>query len=134
MAVLAPMPRATVRTAMIVKPGDFTSIRRPKRRSCKIVPIFSSSAPDRCEIQSEALASLLRSLWFLFRRRELRVVHQHVVFHVFHIQGLAISRGPVIDLEWHADAVHRAIVGIIDLDLKAAENRLIANRAPEEQA
>src|SRR5690348_16003165 len=112
MAVLAPMPSARVSTAMIVKPGDFTSIRRPKRRSCKIVPIFSSSAPECCEIQREALASLLRSLWLLFRRGELRVVHRHVVFHVLHIQGLAISRGPIIDFERDTDAVHGAIVEI----------------------
>src|ERR1700680_3825670 len=40
MAVLAPMPSARVRTATRVKPGFFTSMRRPKRRSCQSVPIF----------------------------------------------------------------------------------------------
>ena len=33
MAVLAPMPRARVRTAAAVKPGDFRSMRKAKRRS-----------------------------------------------------------------------------------------------------
>src|SRR5262249_61653038 len=33
-AVLAPMPRAKVRTAMELKPGFFASIRAPKRMSC----------------------------------------------------------------------------------------------------
>jgi hypothetical protein len=33
-AVLAPMPRARVRTATRVKPGLLVSIRAPKRTSC----------------------------------------------------------------------------------------------------
>ena len=33
MAVLAPMPRASVKAAIKVKPGDFISWRKAKRRS-----------------------------------------------------------------------------------------------------
>jgi hypothetical protein len=38
-AVFAPMPRARVSTATVVKPGDFASIRNPCRKSCQRVCI-----------------------------------------------------------------------------------------------
>src|SRR5262245_16809058 len=41
-AVFAPMPRASVRTAVAVKPGFFINIRAPKRRSCQSVCISNS--------------------------------------------------------------------------------------------
>src|SRR5437879_8605352 len=34
-AVFAPMPRARVRTATVVNPGDLLSMRTAKRRSCQ---------------------------------------------------------------------------------------------------
>src|SRR6266446_5044121 len=34
-AVVAPMPKAMVSTAIAVKPGDFRNMRTPKRRSCQ---------------------------------------------------------------------------------------------------
>src|SRR5262249_26774100 len=42
-AVLAPMPNASVITATRVNPGFFSSIRKPKRRSCQSICIISSS-------------------------------------------------------------------------------------------
>src|SRR5215510_13907850 len=41
-AVLAPMPKASVSVATSENDGFFASIRRPKRRSCKNVFIISS--------------------------------------------------------------------------------------------
>src|ERR1700687_1638904 len=39
-AVLAPMPRASVKTATAVNPGIFASIRKAYRMSCQSVPIL----------------------------------------------------------------------------------------------
>src|SRR5437879_5764983 len=39
-AVLAPMPRASVKTATAVKPGFFASIRKAYRKSCQSVPML----------------------------------------------------------------------------------------------
>jgi hypothetical protein len=43
-AVLAPMPKASVNTAITVKLGFFQSICKPYRKSCQKVFIFPSSA------------------------------------------------------------------------------------------
>src|ERR1700722_4313081 len=40
MAVVAPMPRARHNTATAVKPLFFTSTRKPKRKFCRIVPMW----------------------------------------------------------------------------------------------
>jgi hypothetical protein len=39
------MPSASVSTATAVKPGFLANIRRPYRKSCRSVPIASSSYP-----------------------------------------------------------------------------------------
>jgi hypothetical protein len=41
MAVFAPMPSASVNTAMTVNPGRFNSMRKPKRMSCHRIVIGS---------------------------------------------------------------------------------------------
>src|SRR5713101_3488904 len=46
MELLAPIPKANVRTATTVKPGLFASVRQPYRKSCKNP--FIRSPPD-CE-------------------------------------------------------------------------------------
>ena len=46
MVVLAPMPRASVSTATIEKPGDFRSVRAAKRKSCQHVSTTNSHPAD----------------------------------------------------------------------------------------
>jgi hypothetical protein len=43
MAVLTPMPKASVKTAIKVKPGFFVNIRTQKRKSCNSVRIIPPS-------------------------------------------------------------------------------------------
>src|SRR2546427_3496638 len=45
--VLAPMPRASVRTATAVNPGDLRSMRVEKRKSCHDVSTKDSQRPER---------------------------------------------------------------------------------------
>src|SRR5215469_15563718 len=47
MAVLAPMRKVKVTTAIPVNPGDLRNVRMPKRKSCQHVSTNDSQAPER---------------------------------------------------------------------------------------
>src|SRR5262245_52061809 len=56
MAVFAPMPNASIKTAIKVNPGCFSNIRAPKRRSCH--QVSSEANPHIVRISSFAKATL----------------------------------------------------------------------------
>src|SRR5207244_8735064 len=58
-AVLAPIPRASVKTAIRVKPGFFASMRNANRKSCQRFAIPSSlrTNPPRSEEHTSELQS-----------------------------------------------------------------------------
>src|SRR5215472_6338618 len=62
MAVLAPMPRASVSTTTVVKPRDLASIRNPLRTSCQnvcITTLQDSLSREQLARRNASLLSLL---------------------------------------------------------------------------
>src|SRR5487761_803821 len=64
-AVLAPMPSASVSTATAVKPGDLRNMRTPYRRSCDRVSI--TLHPHWSRLRSRSKSVLPNSRWAAFR-------------------------------------------------------------------
>ena len=85
MALLAPMPRASVRTATAVKPGDLRSMRKAKQRSCQHVSTKDSQPAERTS--SLVISRLPRS------RRTARSAALRLMPRVI-LSWAAISRNP----------------------------------------
>src|SRR5437667_10817312 len=85
MAVLAPMPSASVSIATALTPGFFDSIRRPYRRSCQTVSIIPllEDLWCQCPIRNPRnnSASFPGFLKFLLRRSSFLIRHSsHLTF------------------------------------------------------